>query len=170
VDLRWEVSSEREDRPAIYLRYSPDGGRSWHPVSAEPEGPRSRVDLDRLPGGDDCRLQVIASTVLETAVAETPPFRVRRKPRVAMIAGGSAPRTHRGPLLELIGTAYSPDGFAAEEDLVWNSDLQGRLGQGSHLLTPGLVAGAHRITLSAPDGLGGETRAETVIRVLPEEP
>lgn len=173
LDLRWSVAGQPPDRIAIFLRYTADGGTTWKALDAGLDWGRSRIDLDLLPGGDRCRLQVIASTVLRTATAQTLPFRVAFKPRRAAIAGveagedaASKPRTYVGPFLDLLGTAHSPQGFAAEVDLVWTSSLQGRLGRGSHLVVEDPLPGEHRIVLEAPDGAGGVTRAEAIVSVL----
>jgi hypothetical protein len=170
IELRWKTTCASRERLVFYLRYSSDGGLSWRPVNIGLEWTSSRVDLERLAGGEDCRLQVVATTMLQTATAQTAPFRVKRRPRLAVIAGStSPPPVHTGPLLELIGAAHSPEGFAGEEELVWSSNRQGELGKGSYLIAHDLMAGEHVITLAAPDGVGGETRASTVIRVAERE-
>ena len=112
---------------------------------------------------------MVASNVLRTATAETDRFIVAMKAREAMISPisdltGTRPQRH----VELAGCAYSPDGCADEEELQWFSTLGDYLGTGSHLIASDLRAGEHVISLVAPDGLGGETRAEHRVRVLPE--
>jgi hypothetical protein len=166
VELQWKLMCKTPDRLAFFLRYTCDGGASWQPVNIGFEWKSCRVDLSRLPGGDDCRFQVIASTILQTATAQTDSFRVRQSPRRAMIAGPSlARRVHRASTLELAGTAHSPDGFAEEGELTWSSSLQGHLGNGSYLTVHDLVPGEHEIKLTAPDGLGGQTEDVVMIRV-----
>ncbi len=172
VDLRWEVTCENPEGLVFFLRYSCDGGMTWQPVNLGFEWRSCQVDLDHLPGGEDCRFQVIASTILQTATAETVSLRVRRKPRRAMIAGCRTMRcAGEGFALQLTGTAHAPDGLAEESELTWSSSLQGPLGTGSYLTVHNLAAGAHEIMLTAPDGLGGQTRDRTVVRVaLPDRP
>jgi hypothetical protein len=165
AEVCWKASCADPRGIVFHLRYSTDGGRSWTPVDAGLDYGKARLDFDRLPGGDDSRLQIIASTLLETATAEIGPFRVGRKPRQALIAAvGRRVLAPRG-LIELLGCAHSPDGFAAETDLTWRSSLQGFLGTGSALLATGLQPGEHVISLVAPDGMGGETRAEVIVIV-----
>jgi hypothetical protein len=124
------------------------------------------VNLDHLPGGDDCRFQLIASTILQTAVAETPRFRVPHKPRqTSVVAMSSSGPSHSGKLVELFGVARSPDGAAEDGELLWRSNLQGILGKGSHLMRHDLIPGRHQIRLVAPDGIGGQASATTVIDV-----
>ena len=124
------------------------------------------VDLDQLPSGTDCRLQVLASTILRTAVAETDAFAVSRTPRQAMISPvPKSQETRSSGVVELAGCAYSPDGCAEEEHCRWNSSLDGDLGCGEHLIANNLTPGEHVISLIAPDGMGGTTRAEYTVQV-----
>jgi hypothetical protein len=164
LELQWELICERADNLSFFLRYTHDGGVSWQPVNLGFDWEGCQVDLRRLPGGEACRLQLIASTVLQTATAETESFRVPRKRRQATIATSNTRSQHDCRLsLELIGTAHATCDFPAEHDLVWSSNLQGHLGRGSHLVVYDLVFGDHQITLTAPDGVGGETQAQTKI-------
>jgi hypothetical protein len=165
AEVRWRAACADPRGIAFQLRYSADGGRTWTPVDAGLEYGRARLDFDRLPGGDDSSLQVTASTLLERAAAEIGPFRVLRKPRRAMIAGAAGSMLAPGGFIELLGCAHSADGFAGDGDLVWRSSIQGLLGTGSALFVAGLLPGEHRISLVAPDGVGGETRAEVSVIV-----
>jgi hypothetical protein len=92
LELRWRTACTGATRIRFYLRYTRDRGRSWHPVDMGLACDRCTVKPDRLPGGEHCRLQVVASSIFETATAETPPFRVETKPRRAAIAGVPAVR------------------------------------------------------------------------------
>ena len=169
VRLQWEFTCPKVDNIAFFLRYSRDGGRNWQPVNISFEWRCCHVDLDRLPGGADCRFQIIASTLLQTATAESVPFQVRRKPLQATIAGSNLEQCRQTLQLartaELTGAAHSPEGFAAEGDLTWLSDIQGSLGHGTRLEAHDLTAGEHQIALVAPDGLGGQTRDTVMVRV-----
>ncbi len=170
LELQWESKKKRNEKVKYMVRYSSDGGITWQPVCIGLETSSYRVALDRLPGGDDCRLQVVASTILRTATAETDSFAVEKKPRVALIVPVVDPNRRRPARhIELAGTAYSPDGFAEEEELHWSSSIQGYRGVGSNLLASNLVPCEHLISLVASDGVGGETRAEYRVWVSPRE-
>jgi hypothetical protein len=162
--LRWKTVCRGAEKVHFFVRYTPDGGRSWLAVDAGLACESCSVDLAVLPGGENCRLQIIASTLLETATAETPPFQVERKPRKAVVAGPPGLREERGPLVELVGAVHSPDGLTGEDDLVWSSSGRGVLGRG-YCLVSGLAPGLHLITLAAPDGTGGRTEATALLRL-----
>lgn len=170
LELQWETKRKRDEKVKCMVRYSNDGGVTWRPVCIGLETSSCTVNLDLLPGGDECRLQVVASTILRTTTVETDSFSVAKKPRVALIVPFSDPRGSRPSRhVELGGVAYSPDGFAEEEELFWSSSIQGYLGTGSQLMSNNLIPGEHVISLVAPDGMGGETRAEYRVRVLPDD-
>ena len=171
LKLDWVTQCKPDEKVTCNIRYTNNGGQTWQPVAIGLDESELEVDLDRLPSGDDCRLQVVASTILRTATAETYSFVVEKKARQALISpiselSESQPSRH----VELAGCAVSGDGCADEEELRWFSNLEGYLGTGTHLIANNLRAGEHVISLVAPDGLGGdgEARTECRVRVLPE--
>jgi hypothetical protein len=149
------------------LRYSHDGGKTWRALVANLHHTRCPVHPSRLPGGDQCLFQVVASSGIRTAVAESEPFAAPTKRRIASILSPE-PRTEvpEGSPLVFRGGAYSPDfGLGEMGDVLWSSNLDGLLGRGFELVTEDLTAGVHAITLTVPDGLGGTTTAHVSIRV-----
>jgi hypothetical protein len=169
LSWRAEHPEDPEDnRPITYLiRYSTDEGKSWTALDANLSLTERVFDLNALPGGESSVFQVIASAGIRTAVAETDPFSVPREPRQAYILS----RTREGTFAEgepivLVGEGVSSDfGTTVLEDMVWSSHKDGHLGVGREVITNTLSAGEHRITLSVPDGLGGESSATTRIEV-----
>ena len=127
------------------------------------------MDFDRLPGGEDCRLQVLATEGIRTGHAITDAFQVPRRPRDVIISAPTADIAAGEPVT-LVGEAFSPHyGGASPSELRWYSDLDGELGSGREIrraLRPGL----HQITLRAPDGQGGEAAHSVRIQVTPRAP
>lgn len=168
IDLTWKAEDPDGGNLRYAVRYSCDDGANWTVVALGLDSDEFSVDLDTLPGGERCRLQVLASSTLRSATVETEPFSVTRMPRRAMIspvedATGERPARH----LELAGCAHSPDGCADEDELQWFSSMQGYLGSGTHLIANNLIAGEHLITIVAPDGCGDRCRAEHLVFVPP---
>jgi hypothetical protein len=158
--VSWDVEPPRDDAPTTYyaLRYSNDGGNTWRAVTLPSTEPSHDLDLARLPGGEDCRLQLIASTGVRTTTTETEPFAVPRKPREAFVLAPDPGATFtQGEPVLLMGSGFSPDFETPDfEEMVWRSDVDGPLGIGYQILAQTLSKGHHRIILTIPDGLGGE--------------
>jgi hypothetical protein len=154
--------------PHSYLvRYSNDDGKTWQAIVADLEEPRHLVNLDLLPGGDKCKLQIVASAGVRTATAETESFAVPVKPRQAHILHPKPGTSYRkGQPVPLVGGGFSPD-FATTEfdEVVWTSNLDGAIGVGHGLVVNSLSSGRHRISIDIPDGAGGEAAAGVFIEV-----
>lgn len=165
--LDWAAKAGSGQKLTYMVRYSNDGGETWRPVAVGLTVSKYEADLDTLPGGDDCRFEVLASTILSTSSIQSERISVARTPRQAMIApvpdtAGNRPHNH----IELAGCAYSPDGCCDDDEMIWNSSVEGFLGTGCHLIANNLVAGEHVISLIAPaDDDGSETRAEYRVMV-----
>jgi hypothetical protein len=168
--MRVEWTGSHPQQPVTYLlRYSHDGGASWRAVAADLTGTRHVVNLDLLPGGDACKFQVVASAGVQTAVAETDPFAVPRKPYQAhIITPQSGAEYQQGEPVALQGGGFSPDlETTAFEEATWASSLDGPLGTGYQVVVHTLSVGRHKLTLTIPDGYGGEATGSVFVTVIP---
>jgi hypothetical protein len=166
--LEWKPA---QDAPALtyLLRYSHDGGATWRAVAADLSEPGYTVSLELLPGGEDCRFQIISSSGIRTTITESEAFAVPVKPvQPHILEPQPDSGFSQGEGVVLIGGGFSPDfettGF---DDVAWSSSIDGYLGVGYVFPVPSLSAGRHRITLSVPDGLGDEATAGIFIEVRP---
>jgi hypothetical protein len=165
MHLDWVIDGNEAEQSAL-IRYSNDDGKTWQAIASDVKDRSHLVNLDLLPGGKACRLEIIPCG-LQKASVQTEPFEVPVKPRKALLYspregekfGGGTPVT-------LLGGAYSPDHNPCSfEEISWHSNLQGYLGSGNQLIRTDLVVGTHYITMSAPDGAGGEAKAGVWIRI-----
>ena len=65
MSLEWQPAQKAAQKASsltYVLRYSHDGGATWRAIAADLTEPRHDVNLNLLPGGDDCRFQVVASS------------------------------------------------------------------------------------------------------------
>ena len=139
LSYRAESSSERV---AVAVRASNDGGATWGAIVTRERA--GKVDVAALlRGGEECLLEVLATSGYHTAAEGTERFRVRARPRT-ILAWSSVEdgRVRRGERVELVGVAE--DGAAPASELSWASDLDGELGVGARLATT-LTPGRHRI-------------------------
>jgi hypothetical protein len=167
VRVKWTAKAPHGKSLWYMLRYSNDKGKSWRVVAAGLIEPYYDVDLNLLPGGKRCRLQVVASSGVRTAVAETPPFAVEVKPvKAHILSPTDGTVIGKGERLELRGFGFSPDfGTTDFEDMVWSSNRDGLLDVGHDTFVANLSIGRHRLELTVPDGLGGESIASTTVEV-----
>lgn len=171
--IRWQSEAPEGATPGnkYGVRYSHDG-KHWRALAADLTETEHMVNLDLVPGGEHCHLQIVASAGLRTTVVETESFSVPLKPRKAYI---SSPQTggefEIGTPITLTGTGFSPDfGLTSPDEVTWYSRSIGAIGKGYQLTTTILPIGYHRITMYLPDGLGGEASASTEIRIASPKP
>lgn len=166
--VRWsgEAPSNAEPPLRYAVRYSSDG-ICWRPLAVDLTASEHVANLDLLPGGEQCRVQVLASAGLRTAIAQTEYITVPQKPRKAYIVyPQECSEAQFGDAVLLGGAAFSPDwGAAAPDETTWHSDVAGPLGAGNQILVLNLPVGSHRIAMRAPDGHGSEASSMVTIRI-----
>jgi hypothetical protein len=163
-----KVDKGQAGRKVTYLlRYSRDGGATWQALAADLTEPQAEISLDMLPGGQDCRFQVVASSGIRTTVSESDRFAIAVKPaQVYIFEPADGAVFLEGESIVFRGSAFSPNhGIAQFEDLLWSSRLNGQIAVGYECAVSMLGLGQHQITLSVPDGLGGEATAAVRIEV-----
>jgi hypothetical protein len=153
-EVFWEADHPMGTPLQFFLRYMNSCGTPWRRVGWRTKANRILVDFDQLPGGDWCRIEVLATDGVNTAAAQSSPFVVPIKSCQAMILGPSdSAIVELGSALKLRGQGfYLEENVPETEALYWRSSLDGRLGQGIILEVPALSLGEHRIELTAGTG------------------
>jgi hypothetical protein len=173
IRLTWAGECDEEATPGLEfgVRFSADG-TTWRPIVSAGAECSAVLDTTLLPGGKECRIQIVASAGFRTTVHETEPFSVPRKPRTAYIVSPKADAEFvEGELITFSGTGFSPDfGNGRQDEITWTSLAAGALGSGHSITTTRLPVGYHWITVHVPDALGGLATASVPIRVLPRTP
>ena len=146
---------------AVAVRATLDGGATWMAtVLREPEG---NVELAPLlvDAGDDCYLQVIATSGYHSTERTSERFRVRPREH-AMLAWSSAERGRASRSLPVQLFAIADGGVTGVNDVWWYSDLDGELGQGNGLSVM-LQPGRHRIEARSERPFLRPTRMDLVV-------
>lgn len=164
--VEWTIGDASEPHHAM-VRYSNDDGQTWQAVAAGLTDTRYLANLDTLPGGERCRFQVVISSGLRSAAAQTEPFPVPKKTCKAHLFSPREGDSFRaGQPVSFAGGGHSPDGgTCAFGEVIWRSNLEGMLGTGYQMVRSDLRPGKHRITLSLPGGGGGEESASVWITI-----
>lgn len=148
--LRWRVlEAEARERVGVLFRASADGGITWVGVSGSLASGRVRISPSQLPVGDACVLEVLASCGLRTTRWTSRPFRVpARTPQTpSILRPASGARVRPGAVLELFGVPAV--GRYNLDELIWSSNVDGKLGTGTRLTVNTLSVGEHIIELRA---------------------
>jgi hypothetical protein len=151
--ITWEGSHTAGASLYYLLAYSPDGGKSYQPVSLSLRDPKYVLDFDQLAGGTG-QLLLTASDGVNTVRVTSPTFSVPIKPCYPMIMwphdGATVPA--KEPLW-LEGQGYYREEASPElQALSWSIDGQDTKLQGNVVIAPGLAPGTHQITLLAGKG------------------
>jgi hypothetical protein len=172
VTVAWE-SRHPSDAPLTFVAsYSSDDGASWQPLGLPTAINELELDLDALPGGEQCRVSVKTTDGVHTVTTVSEPFKLALRPCVAMIlAPGPGLVIAEGETLHLQGQGYWLEEQQPEfEALFWSSSLAGALGSGPVADVAGLEAGTHEITLEAGEGdRAGRATVEVVVIAPPRD-
>jgi hypothetical protein len=153
--ITWIGSHPQDQHLQYFLRYSHDGGNTWQRVGWRTDESRQDIDFDQLPGGESCKVAVVATDGVNTAISESKSFSVPIKPCISIIlspAKGDQFVPDKPVLLR--GQGFDMENNTAEtEALFWTSSIDGDLGKGMLIEVPRLSIGSHSITLRAGTGV-----------------
>ncbi len=152
--VTWEGSHPEERALQYFLEYSNDDGKSWRRINMRTAKTEQELDLEKLPGGEKCRIAVIATDGINTSRSQSAAFSVPVKPCMAMILSPEDGATFQpGEEVLLRGQGFYLEEQAPEtNELTWSSSIDGELGRGMSLLLKKLSTGVHKITLVAGKG------------------
>lgn len=165
--VQWSAQHPDGAPLAFLPLYGPDGG-DWQPLGLVQRVPSTAIDFDTLPGGDACRIRVLASDGVNTAAVESEPFPVRRKGfRPVILAPDDGATLTVGVPVTLIGQAFHwEEPGRRSTDLNWTSSRDGELGTGLSLDVM-LSPGDHTITARVADA-ADEQDEFVIVTVLPD--
>ncbi len=152
--ISWEASDADGDPLQYIVQVSADTGATWTTLAADLTDTSFTFDTALVAGSGQALVRVVATDGLLTGQdTSDATFTVAAKPPQVSIewpADGSSVRP--GGTVMLNGYAYDPeDGPLDDPALVWQSDRDGALGNGTEVVTSTLSTGWHTITLAATD-------------------
>ncbi len=174
VTFTWDATDADGDALAHAVRYSADDGASWTTVGIDLEGSSASVPRWALAGSDAARIQVIASDGVNTGVATSAAFPMPNlAPEVAVATPADGTVVSGAQTVVFTASAFDAEDGDLSGDLVWTSDLDGRLGAGATLTRRAdeLAEGTHVVTVTSTDAAGATSSATlrlVVHRIAPE--
>jgi hypothetical protein len=160
--ISWTAGHPEELPLQFLVFYSHTDGQTWQPANLPLEDRELELDFDQLPGGERCRVKVLATDGANTTEVESGTFRVAEKGlRATILAPEDGATFPLGQAIWLRGQGFHLEEQRPElEDLTWTSSIDGELGSGS-VVEVGPSQGRHDITLRA-----GEHRARISLKVV----
>ncbi|MBT2555991.1 hypothetical protein [Arthrobacter sp. ISL-5] len=141
IELAWNAHRHDEQETTsgltYMLRHSVDNGKTWRVVAAGLTKPSYTLNPRDLRGGENCCLQISASSGIRTTSIQGHSFTAPQSPRKAYILSPDQESTFRSgsPVLLRGGAVCADFGLAEMGDTVWTSSRDGRLGRGFQLVT-----------------------------------
>ncbi len=170
LSLDWAASDADGNAVLFTTQFSPDDGVSWQTLRVREADFGMSVGTALLPGGDACRLRVLATDGFNTVVAMTDPFVLPRKGPVIHYAGvRDGQRFAFGETIEVRAVAYdAEDGGLPPAAVSWSvSGKEVRSGTGGQFPLRGLAPGTYTMAFSATDAQANESMASLEFEVLP---
>lgn len=167
VTASWAGDDPDGDRLLYTLSWSVDGGVTWRIVETGLASTELTFDADALalPGGR-VTLSVIASDGLTTSVAESQPVEVPAGSPAGYVAVPEEVPQHLASTMSF--HAYDPEDGVIESG-VWNSSVDGPLGEGRQVSLQRLTSGQHEITVAVVDSDGNESILKSDVRIVPSD-
>jgi hypothetical protein len=153
IVVRWQVKHVEDHETECFLLYSRDSGNNWIRISGRIDGSETVVDFDRLAGGEDCALRVVATDGIRTGYSDVGGFSVRPRAYVPMIMLPVPDAVfRRGNVVTFRGVALGVDTRdLVEDEVLWESNVDGELGRGQSIERE-LSVGSHVVTMSVGSG------------------
>lgn len=162
VRVEWSVDDDAAGLP-VFVRASCDHGASWTAFNVPGGAQRLDVDIDAMPPGDHCIVELLAGARLRTTTWRSDPLPVRTgREQLLVLEPRERTLVDYGQPVRL--WAIRLHGGHAE-DLAWYSDRDGALGSGEHLLVT-LSVGRHRLSVRS----AGSDLTEEVGEVRVQKP
>jgi hypothetical protein len=133
-----------------FFEYSIDNGKKWFRVSPMLDKKSYEVDFDALPGGDSCKIGIVATDGVLTKRLESNSFHVRVKPcRPILLSPTDGGIFKLGSPITFIGQGfYLEENLPESTNVFWSSSIDGNLAQGKIITVRNLSRGIHTITLT----------------------
>ncbi|MBV7327073.1 IPT/TIG domain-containing protein [Chloroflexi bacterium TSY] len=169
ISISWTGSDADGDSLTYAVRYSPDGGTTWHTLTPATTNTNLNASLSTLPGGQNSVIEVEATDGFHIGSDRSDaPFTVGNKPplwaTVLTPMHGSA--LVQSQPISLRGAAFDPeDGTLTGNLLRWRSDRDGALGNGEALSVT-LTTGLHALELTAIDSANLTVSVGITVQVL----
>lgn len=157
LSLAWDGSDADNDPLLFTVQFSPDNGSTWQTLAVHDPGLSFATALALLPGGDACRIRVIATDGLNTTMAVSDAFVLAKHAPFITVAGlVDGQHLAYGTAASVRAFAYdAEDGSIDRRTLHWSLEgVDHRSADGGVFSLAHLAPGAHSLVISTTDSDG----------------
>lgn len=169
LEVFWQAHDEDGETLDATLMLSTDGGESWEAVANginAYEG-MARLDTRFWPETSSGRLQLLVSDGVNTTVTDLGEFEVPNKAPMVWLEQVTEERPFENAPITLRALAFdAEDGALRGESLLWFSDLDGYLGEGTVIDSTGLSPGFHVIRVQGIDSSGQLSEDQMEVQIF----
>jgi hypothetical protein len=169
--IHWTANDADGDELSYIVEYNPDVTNpesDWYVLTANITATEWLEYFDFLPGGTHAQIRVTATDGVLSSETTSAEFNVPvQKPDVYIFEPEGGYSYAVGDAIVLEADAYDVQlaEFIPDAKIAWSSDIDGALGTGAILVTTGLSAGTHTITIEATDANGAKVTDQVELYV-----
>jgi hypothetical protein len=170
--LNWSASDADGDVLYFTSQFSHDNGATWQTLQTHDPTLGVVVSTALLPGGDQCRLRVLATDGFNTTISITDAFALPKHGPVVSINGVRDQQQFPfGSAVLASAFAYDPEeGSLDGSSIQWNlTGLDKRTATGNNLALRSLAPGAYALTATVADSDGNSGTGNVGFQVRPIE-
>jgi len=167
--ITWTAADADGDSLTYMVEYNPrpnDPNSDWLVLTTNLTTPQWQDDFGTLPGAAAAAIRITATDGIRASSALSQNFAVSFKAPSVFVDALANSTFKTTDMIELTGEADDvQDGDLDGANLVWASDIAGKLGTGSEIHVTGLASGTHNITLTATNSAGLTTSQSIQIQI-----
>ncbi len=166
LNLNWNMKETKDDTQ-FSVRFSNDG-KKWKSFGTNIKKTYLTVSTENLPGGENCIVELIASSGFRSSVKRLEGIDIPVKARKIFL---HTPKNNEqfefGAPVYFSGSGYSPDhGLSSPEDILWFVDKKQLLGKGFQVMYHEFPEGQHEIMMQVDDGDGKKLTKKIKISIV----
>lgn len=172
LSLDWTATDGDGDAVLCTTQFSPDDGATWQTLRVREADFGLSMGTGLLPGGDHCRLRVLATDGFHTTTAITSPFALpKHGPTFHYEGVRDGQHFAFGETINVRAFAYdAEDGGLSSAAISWSATgAEARGGTGANFTLRGLAPGSYSVLLSGSDSEGNPGGASLTFQVRPVE-
>lgn len=163
ISFKWGIQYRGDNTIHSKVLYSNNDGKTWQSIESRTDSNQIQINTSHLIGGDKCCIAVKVTDGYHNAYVETERFKMPDlAPKTIIYEPLENERFDVNRSVLLNGQATNLNNQKFIDNLLWESSIDGKLGNGS-LVQVKLSRGKHQIKLTAQDRTLSSAESVTII-------